>query len=104
MILQITPSPVFKELLFGSGCQREPIFHEGYKRRRPSPDNSEDNTNFDDNVINMLRRNSNILKAHLGAQNINYQLARDQQKQQTDSLVAALGRLTDAITKIADKL
>lgn len=80
------------------------MFHDGYKRRRLSPDNSEDSADFNDNVIKVLRRNSNILKAHLGNQNINYQLARDQQKQQTDSLVAALGRLTDAITKIADKM
>lgn len=86
-----------------SGFQREPLLNEGYKRKRLSPDNSED-TDFNDNVIKVLRRNSNILKAHLGAQNINSQLARDQQKQQTDSLVAALGKLTDALTKIADKL
>ncbi|XP_004503841.1 trihelix transcription factor ASR3-like [Cicer arietinum] len=88
---------------YGQGFQREPLLNEGYKRKRLSPDNSED-TDFNDNVIKVLRRNSNILKAHLGAQNINSQLARDQQKQQTDSLVAALGKLTDALTKIADKL
>lgn len=80
------------------------MFNEGYKRKRPSPENSEDTADFTEDVIKVLRRNSNILKAHLGAQNINTQLARDQQKQQTDSLVSALGRLTDAITKIADKL
>lgn len=74
------------------------------KRRRLSPDNCGDTTNFGNNVIKVLRRNSNILKAHLGAQNMNYQLAREQQKEQTDSLVAALGKLTDALTKIADKL
>ncbi|KAJ1411892.1 SANT/Myb domain [Sesbania bispinosa] len=87
-----------------SGCQREAMFQEGYKRRRSASDNCEDTTNFNDNVIKVLRRNSNILKAHIGAQNVNYQLARDQQKQQTDSLVTALGKLTDALTKIADKL
>ena len=77
---------------------------EGHKRRRLSADNCEDTTNFNNNIVKVLRRNSNILKAHLGAQNINYQLAREQQKEQTDSLVAALGKLTDALTKIADKL
>jgi len=80
------------------------LFNEGYKRKRLSSDNSEDTADFNEDVINVLRRNSNILKTHLGAQNINSQLARDQQKQQNDSLVAALGRLTDAITKIADKM
>ncbi|WJX47878.1 hypothetical protein P8452_34518 [Trifolium repens] len=89
---------------YDPGCQREPLFNEGYKRKRLSPGDSEETTDFNEDVIKVLRRNSNILKAHLGAQNINSQLARDQQKQQTDSLVSALGRLTDAITKIADKM
>ncbi|XP_022638771.1 trihelix transcription factor ASR3-like isoform X1 [Vigna radiata var. radiata] len=84
--------------------QREPVFQHGYKRKRLSSDSSEDNTDFDNSITKLLRRNSEILKAHLGAQNINYELARNQQKQQTDILVAALGKLTDALTKIADKL
>jgi len=75
----------------------------GYKRKRLSSDISEDSTDFN-NITKLLRRNSDILKAHIGTQNINYQLARDQQKQQTDIIVAALGKLTDALTKIADKL
>ncbi|XP_022638772.1 trihelix transcription factor ASR3-like isoform X3 [Vigna radiata var. radiata] len=86
------------------GFQREPVFQHGYKRKRLSSDSSEDNTDFDNSITKLLRRNSEILKAHLGAQNINYELARNQQKQQTDILVAALGKLTDALTKIADKL
>ncbi|XP_020233534.1 trihelix transcription factor ASR3 isoform X2 [Cajanus cajan] len=86
------------------GYQREPMFQEGYKRKRLSSDSSEDSTDFNNSIAKLLRRNSDILKAHLGAQNINHQLARDQQKQQTDILVAALGKLTDALTKIADKL
>ncbi|XP_045823313.1 trihelix transcription factor ASR3-like isoform X1 [Trifolium pratense] len=89
---------------YDPGCQREALFNEGYKRKRLSPGDSEETTDFNEDVIKVLRRNSNILKAHLGAQNINSQLARDQQKQHTDSLVSALGRLTDAITKIADKM
>lgn len=100
--------PLFFRNLIGSniysGYQRETLFNDGFKRKRSSPDNSEETADFTEDVIKVLRRNSNILKAHLGAQNINTQLARDQQKQQTDSLVSALGRLTDAITKIADKL
>ncbi|KAH1048965.1 hypothetical protein AAZX31_08G007900 [Glycine max] len=90
---------------YDPGIQREPIFQEGmgYKRKRLSSDISEDSTDFN-NITKLLRRNSDILKAHIGTQNINYQLARDQQKQQTDIIVAALGKLTDALTKIADKL
>ncbi|ESW31953.1 hypothetical protein PHAVU_002G281800 [Phaseolus vulgaris] len=84
--------------------QTEPVFQHGYKRKLLSSDSSEDNTDFNNSITKLLRRNSDILKTHLGAQNINYQLARDQQKQQTDILVAALGKLTDALTKIADKL
>ncbi|XP_052723951.1 trihelix transcription factor ASR3 isoform X2 [Vigna angularis] len=95
-------------LLFSSTVmqcfQREPVFQHGYKRKRVSSDSSEDNTDFDNSITKLLRRNSEILKAHLGTQNINYELARNQQKQQTDILVAALGKLTDALTKIADKL
>ncbi|AET05068.1 putative transcription factor MYB-HB-like family [Medicago truncatula] len=97
------PHPFFQGN-YDPGCQREALFNEGYKRKRLSSDNSEDTADFNEDVIKVLRRNSNILKTHLGAQNMNSQLARDQQKQQNDSLVAALGRLTDAITKIADKM
>ena len=94
----------FLRKYFGSGFQREPVFQHGYKRKLLSSDSSEDNTDFNNSITKLLRRNSDILKTHLGAQNINYQLARDQQKQQTDILVAALGKLTDALTTIADKL
>lgn len=80
-----------------SGYHGEPV-QEGPKRRRISPENSEDD------IVKVMRRNSDILKAHLGAQNMNQQLAREQQKQQTESLVATLGKLADALTKIADKL
>ncbi|XP_015955734.1 trihelix transcription factor ASR3-like isoform X2 [Arachis duranensis] len=86
------------------GFQREGVSQEGHKKRRLSPGNSEHTTNFNNNIVRVLRRNNNMLKAHLGAQNMNYQLAREHQKEQTDSLVAALGKLTDALSKIADKL
>ncbi|KAK7318341.1 hypothetical protein RJT34_03040 [Clitoria ternatea] len=90
---------------YDPGCHREHVFQEGgYKRQRVSSDSSDDTRDFNNNIIKLLRRNSNILKTHLGTQNINYQLARDQQRQHTDSLVAALGKLTDALSKIADKL
>ncbi|KAE9602712.1 hypothetical protein Lalb_Chr12g0202481 [Lupinus albus] len=77
---------------------------EGYKRKRFSPDNSEDTTDFSNNIIKVLRRNTNMMKTYLGAQNMNHQLAIEQQKEQSNTLVAALGKVTDALTKIADKL
>ncbi|KAF7834037.1 trihelix transcription factor ASR3-like [Senna tora] len=89
----------------GSGKRIGPMSQEGSKRRRVTEDTCvEDTTNFNNSYMKALRRNSNILKTHLGDQNKNYQLARDQQKEQTGNLVAALGRLTDALTKIAEKL
>ncbi|KAK7399284.1 hypothetical protein VNO78_10465 [Psophocarpus tetragonolobus] len=88
---------------YDPGFQREALFPERYKRTRPSSDSNEDSADFN-NIAKLLRRNSEMLKVHLGAQNMNYQLARNQQKQQTDILVAALGKLTDALAKIADKL
>ncbi|OIW18265.1 hypothetical protein TanjilG_20320 [Lupinus angustifolius] len=98
--LKITPTLT----LPNPGCQREPMSQEGYKRRRLSPENSEDTTDFSNNIIKVLRRNNNIMKAYLGAQNMNHQLAIEQQKEQSKTLVIALGKLTDALTKIADKL
>lgn len=88
----------------GSSKRIEPTSQEGCKKRRVSPDNCEDTTAFSNSFMNALRRNSNILKAHLRDKNMEYQLARDQQKEQTGKLVAALGKLTDAVTKIAEKL
>ncbi|KAI4336393.1 hypothetical protein L6164_014926 [Bauhinia variegata] len=82
----------------------EPASQEGSKRKRSSPENCEDTTHFSNRFIKVVRRNSDILNAHREAQNMNYQLSREQQKEQSDSLVAALGKLTDALTKIADKL
>ncbi|CAL0325258.1 unnamed protein product [Lupinus luteus] len=98
--LKITPTLALPT----TGCQRERMFQEGHKRKRSSPDNSEDATDFSNNIMKVLRRNTNIMKAYLGTQSINQQLAREQQKEQSENLVAALGKLTDAMTKIADKL
>lgn len=38
------------------------------------------------------------------AQNLNFQLDREQRKDQANSLVLVLGRLADALGRIADKL
>ncbi|XP_028766235.1 trihelix transcription factor ASR3-like [Neltuma alba] len=90
----------------GSGKRIEnmSMSQEGCKKRRVSPDNHEDTAAFRNPLMKVLRRNGNMLKAHLSDQNISYQLARDQQKEQTSNIVAALGKLTDALIKIAEKL
>ncbi|XP_054820803.1 trihelix transcription factor ASR3-like [Prosopis cineraria] len=88
----------------GPGERIETMPQEESKRRRVSPDSHEDTTACRNPLMKILRRNGNILKAHLSDQNMSYQLARDQQKEQTSNIVAALGKLTDALTKIAEKL
>ncbi|KAJ0988736.1 hypothetical protein J5N97_007092 [Dioscorea zingiberensis] len=83
---------------------------EGHKRRRTSPEESGggggggDTTNMQHQLIEILERNSRMLTAQLEAQNMNCQLDRDQRKDQADSLLGVLGKLADAIGRIADKL
>ncbi|KAM0936006.1 putative transcription factor MYB family [Dioscorea sansibarensis] len=80
---------------------------EGQKRRRVSPEGSgggSGDTNLQHQLIEILERNSRMLTAQLEAQNMNYQLDRDQRKDQADSLLGVLGKLADAIGRIADKL
>lgn len=76
---------------------------ERWKRRRVSVDGCVE-TNMEEQLINVLERNSKMLNAQLEAQNVNSQLDRDQRKDHANSLVAALSKLTDAIVRIADKL
>ncbi|CAL9119818.1 unnamed protein product [Musa textilis] len=76
---------------------------EGQKRRRTSPEGTED-SDLQNRLIKVLEMNSRMLTAQLEAQNINCQLDRDQRKDQTNSLLAVLGKLADALGRIADKL
>lgn len=76
---------------------------EGQKRRRTSQDGGGD-INLQGQLIEVLERNSRMLTAQLEAQNINCQLDRDQRKDQTNSLLGVLGKLADALGRIADKL
>ncbi|XP_019708292.2 trihelix transcription factor ASR3 [Elaeis guineensis] len=76
---------------------------EGQKRRRTSQDGAGD-INLQSQLIEVLERNSRMLTAQLEAQNINCQLDRDQRKDQTNSLLSVLGKLADALGRIADKL
>ncbi|RRT51035.1 hypothetical protein B296_00018036 [Ensete ventricosum] len=75
----------------------------GQKRRRTSPDEAED-CGLQSRLIEVLERNSRMLTAQLEAQNMNCQLDRDQRKDQANGLLAVLGKLADALGRIADKL
>jgi hypothetical protein len=55
-------------------------------------------------LIEILDRNTRMVAARLEAHNLNCQLDREQRKDQANSLVLVLGRLADAIGRIADKL
>lgn len=83
---------------------RESISEEERKRRRLSLDGQEDASNLGNQLVKVLEMNSNKLNAQFEAQKISCQLDRDQRKEHTDSLVAALSKVTDALVRIADKL
>ncbi|GLT83860.1 hypothetical protein SLE2022_021270 [Rubroshorea leprosula] len=57
-----------------------------------------------DPLIKVLKRNGNPLNEQIQAQNTNCQLDRDQRKEHSESLVAAINKLTDALVRIADRL
>lgn len=111
----ITPMPISF-----SGKQYQPVFQDysdqgttkgkqpgsnprGSKRRKFSVDECED-TEPEERLIKILERNGNMLNAQLETQNMNCQLDRDQRKDHTNSLVASLDKIADALVKIADKL
>ncbi|GER45574.1 homeodomain-like superfamily protein [Striga asiatica] len=76
---------------------------EGVKRRRQSSGDSQ-NADVDNSLIKSLERTTNLLSAHLEEQKLSRQVEREQQKEQHGSLMAALGKIIDALEKIADKL
>lgn len=79
------------------------LSHERHKLRQTSPERVEDN-DLQTRLIEILDRNSKILIAQLEVQNLNCQLDRDERKDQTNGLLIVLGKLVDALSKIADKL
>lgn len=60
--------------------------------------------NLNHKLIKVMEKNTLILNAQLDTQNMNSQLEREQQKGQSDQLVSALSKISDALTRIADKL
>ncbi|XP_047151102.1 trihelix transcription factor ASR3-like isoform X3 [Vigna umbellata] len=88
---QSTPNPEM-----GSTSQGE------RKRKRLSTDGGEETLQI--HLIDVLERNGKMLSAQLEAQNINFQLDREQRKINGSNLVAVLDKLADALGRIADKL
>ncbi|KAH6556456.1 hypothetical protein KP509_1Z177400 [Ceratopteris richardii] len=71
------------------------------KRKRPSVEETDE---FNRELCTLLESSSRILTAHMDSQNLNFHLDRTQRKEHAENLVAVLGKLADAIGKIADKL
>ncbi|KAJ1382439.1 Myb-like domain [Sesbania bispinosa] len=72
------------------------------KRKRLATDGEEETLQYQ--LIDVLERNGKILSTQLEAQNINFQLDREQRKDYACNLVAVLDKLADALGRIADKL
>ncbi|KAJ1279311.1 hypothetical protein BS78_04G145500 [Paspalum vaginatum] len=82
----------------------EPAHQGGQKRARTDEEAAEGTTDLQSKLIEILDRNSRMVAAQLEVQNQNCQLDREQRKDQASSLVLVLGRLADALGRIADKL
>eukprot|EP00250_Pteridium_aquilinum_P018017 c23896_g1_i3 orf=151-423(+) len=74
------------------------------KRKNPSNPSEEEHDESKSQLFSLLENNSRVLAAHVQSQNLNSQLDRDQRKEHAESLVAVLGKLADALEKIADRL
>lgn len=79
------------------------MFQDKVKRRRLSPDGCID-SNLGYKLLKTLERNTNMLHSQLDAQMENRQRDREQQKEHTDSLIAALNKVADAVSRVADKM
>ncbi|CAK9144403.1 unnamed protein product [Ilex paraguariensis] len=77
---------------------------EGWKRKRFAMDEEEETTNVLHQLIDALEKNGKLLSSQLEAQNTNFQLDREQQKDHVNSLIVVLNKLADAMERIVDKL
>lgn len=89
-----------------TSCQEKTTLPSASKRKRKHPLNAseEEHDEIKSHLLALLENNSRILAAHVQSQNLNSQLDRDQRKEHADSLVAVLGKLADALGRIADRL
>lgn len=75
----------------------------GVKRKRHDATEADEEM-LQNQLIQVLERNGKMLSAQLEAQNINFQLDREQRKDHASNIVAVLDKLADALGRIADKL
>ncbi|CAL5027782.1 unnamed protein product [Urochloa decumbens] len=78
----------------------------GQKRQRSEDDTSGQaaTTSLQGQLVEILDRSSQMVAAQLEAQNTNSRLDREQRKDQVGSLLGVLGKVADALYRIADKL
>eukprot|EP00249_Psilotum_nudum_P012492 c23816_g1_i3 orf=421-849(+) len=104
-----TPTPGTCEEKFNnekfcfSPREEKPPVHSGTSKKRKRSSIGE-NDDFKDRLFSMLETNSRVLTAHMESQNLNSQLDRNQRREQAESLVSVLGRLADALGRIAERL
>lgn len=77
---------------------------QGGRKRKRLPTMDEEEEILQNQLIDVLERNGKMLSAQLEAQNVNFQLDREQRKDHASHLVAVLDKLADALGRIADKL
>ncbi|KAG8070809.1 hypothetical protein GUJ93_ZPchr0006g41115 [Zizania palustris] len=83
---------------------QQPQQQQGGQKRRRTDEDDGGSRELQSKLVEILDRNSRMVAAQLEAQNVNCQLDREQRRSQADSLVVVLGRLADALGRIADKL
>ncbi|KAF8686723.1 hypothetical protein HU200_043560 [Digitaria exilis] len=84
--------------------ERDAPAQQGGQKRPRNEEEAGETADLQSKLIEILDRNSRMVAAQLEAQNQNCELDREQRKDQANSLVLVLGRLADALGRIADKL
>lgn len=77
---------------------------EDRKRKRVAAEEDEETVSLQTQLIDVLERNGQMLTTQLEAHNENFQLDREQRKDDVNSLIGVLNKLSDALARIADKL
>ncbi|GLT64016.1 hypothetical protein SLA2020_365340 [Shorea laevis] len=77
---------------------------DGRKRKRLATEEDEEAIGMQNQLVDVLERNGKMLTAQLEAQNANFQLDREQRKDDVNGLIGVLNKLADALGRIADKL
>eukprot|EP00262_Sarcandra_glabra_P019174 TRINITY_DN7131_c0_g1_i1.p1 TRINITY_DN7131_c0_g1~~TRINITY_DN7131_c0_g1_i1.p1 ORF type:complete len:293 (+),score=64.74 TRINITY_DN7131_c0_g1_i1:78-956(+) len=74
------------------------------RTRESSEEDCHRSHNLRHRVLSILERNGRALSSHIESHNLNCQLDRNQRNEEVQSLVGVLGKLADALGRIADKL